>query len=343
MKFRILLIVMLFFVFNNVQATENNIDGSVQSELSLFLCPNDNIKIYYDEETERIPKTISDYLEKVPAEMKLGTKQIILLSYKNENVAGVSKDETIYLYDFNSYSTSTQKYIIYHEVAHNWGNYLMQLKIIDYGYTEYSEVVKKDNNYITDYSKSYIKEKGRYSEDFADAVAEYLKNKNSFSKKYTNRANYIEKIIKKQKLKELFKNMQEFRKIEFYLYNYTNLGKMIKEIESEYIDLISGSVATWLKSQKEDSNTLEEQVICMIDDNRINEYKKWQVFLDEILVFLCEEYPVLFDFVSMKYIEKQDNTYIKNELQINDKELRKVRKTMITWIWINAIDEDLIC
>ena len=45
----------------------------------------------------------------------------------------------------------------------------------------------------------------------------------------------------------------------------------------------------------------------------------------------------------MKYIEKQDNTYIKNELQINDKELRKVRKTMITWIWINAIDEDLIC
>ena len=170
MKFRILLIVMLFFVFNNVQATENKIDGSVQSELSLFLCPNDNIKIYYDEETEGIPKTISNYLEKVPAEMKLGTKQIILLSYKNENVAGVAKDETIYLYDFNSYSTSTQKYIIYHEVAHNWGNYLMQQKILDYSYTEYSEVVKKDNNYITDYSKSYIKEKGRYSEDFADAV-----------------------------------------------------------------------------------------------------------------------------------------------------------------------------
>ena len=89
MKFRILLIVMLFFVFNNVQATENNIDGSVQSELSLFLCPNDNIKIYYDEETERIPKTISDYLEKVPAEMKLGTKQIMVISVLEQNTVSL--------------------------------------------------------------------------------------------------------------------------------------------------------------------------------------------------------------------------------------------------------------
>ena len=61
MKFRVLLIVMLFFAFNNVQATENNIDGSVQSELSLFLCPNDNIKIYYDEETEN-PMLTEDHL-----------------------------------------------------------------------------------------------------------------------------------------------------------------------------------------------------------------------------------------------------------------------------------------
>ena len=30
MKFRILLIVMLFFVFNNVQATENKIDGFIK-------------------------------------------------------------------------------------------------------------------------------------------------------------------------------------------------------------------------------------------------------------------------------------------------------------------------
>ena len=45
----------------------------------------------------------------------------------------------------------------------------------------------------------------------------------------------------------------------------------------------------------------------------------------------------------MPYITKRQYATIKNELQINDKELRKVRKTMITWIWINAIDEDLIC
>lgn len=137
--------------------------------------------------------------------------------------------------------------------------------------------------------------------------------------------------------------MKEFKTIEFFLYNYKNLDNMIKEVEKEYIDLISGSVATWLKSQNSDMNTLEDEVICMIDDNRINRYKKWQAFLKEMLVFLCDEYPIMYKFVLFKYIQKKDDNFIKCKLKLNDMEIKRVRKVIVYWLWTNALDEEIIC
>ncbi len=137
--------------------------------------------------------------------------------------------------------------------------------------------------------------------------------------------------------------MKEFRTIEFFLYNYKNLDNMIKEVEKEYIDLISGSVATWLKSQNEEQNTLEDQVICMIDDNRICRYKKWQAFLKEMLAFLYDEYPIMHEFIMLKYIKQKEDTFIKNRLKLNDAEFKRVRKVIVYWLWTNALDEKIIC
>ena len=41
-----------------------------------------------------------------------------------------------------------KKYILYHEVAHTFGRYLMDKKILDYHYTDYQEYVKLDKNYV---------------------------------------------------------------------------------------------------------------------------------------------------------------------------------------------------
>lgn len=132
------------------------------------------------------------------------------MPYRDENIAGKVKNYTIYLYDFEGYQTSTQKYIIWHEVGHIWENYLRQVKLLDYELTDYSESVKNDKNYITEYSKKYIIEKDRYSEDFADAVAEYILNKDEFGSKYANRAKYIENLIMNQRKKELKEKFSSF-------------------------------------------------------------------------------------------------------------------------------------
>ena len=82
---------------------------------------------------------------------------------------------------------------------------------------------------------------------------------------------------------------QEYKKVEFYLYNYHKINYLIKNREADLIDTINVSNNAWIKSIKDTSNTMEDQAIKIIDDNLIKEYKEWQVFLKKILVFLCEK------------------------------------------------------
>ena len=186
---------MMILIINN-----NSVIGKVpvQNELELFLYTNEKtqkqLEIEYQNE-EDLTKVIS-LLEEIPPEIVDCVDKLVLYDNEvEENVAGVSKDRTIKLYDFSSYCVATQKHIIYHEFAHIWGNKLMQYKVLDYHYSDYAEAVKKDNNYISSYSKKYIIEKNNYSEDFADSVAKYLISNKKLSEKYSNRQEYIEQIL----------------------------------------------------------------------------------------------------------------------------------------------------
>ena len=214
-----LLIYILFFVCSSVYASEIGLQSSIQNELGFFLCQKDGILIRYTADSQRTVSKVDKYLNALPAEMKRGIKEVIIIPTENGNIAGITKGESIYLYDFEKYDISTQKYIIWHEVGHIWGNYLMQMKLLDYDYTEYSRAVKEDNNYITEYSKNYILNKEKYSEDFADAVSKYLLNKDKFTRKYENRAKYIEDLIKSQN-KEEIKEIIEYLKDDYKFFEY---------------------------------------------------------------------------------------------------------------------------
>ena len=150
---------MMILIINN-----NSVIGKVpvKNELELFLYTNEKtqkqLEIEYQNE-EDLTNVIS-LLEEIPPEIVGCVDKLVLYDNEvEENVAGVSKDRTIKLYDFSSYCVANQKHIIYHEFAHIWGNKLMQYKVLDYHYTDYSEAVRKDNNYISNYSKKYIIEK----------------------------------------------------------------------------------------------------------------------------------------------------------------------------------------
>lgn len=126
---------------------------------------------------------------------------------------------------------------------------------------------------------------------------------------------------------------QEYKKIEFYLYNYHKINFLIREREMHLIDSINVSNNAWIKSLNESSNTIEDQVIKIIEDNLIKEYKEWQVFLKKILVFLCEKQPTYYKYLKLKYFLNKDDLEIIKLMKIDFKRVKILKVKLIEFIY----------
>ncbi len=128
---------------------------------------------------------------------------------------------------------------------------------------------------------------------------------------------------------------QECKKIEFYLYNYNRINILIKEREMQIIDSINVSSRSWIKSLKGIGNTTEDQVIKLIEDNLIKEYKEWQVFIKKILAFLYENKSIYYKYLKLKYLLEKDDKEIMKILKINFEQLKRLRIKLLTFIYKN--------
>ena len=128
---------------------------------------------------------------------------------------------------------------------------------------------------------------------------------------------------------------QECKKIEFYLYNYNRINILIKEREMQIIDSINVSSRSWIKSLKGIGNTTEDQVIKLIEDNLIKEYKEWHVFIKKILAFLYENKSIYYKYLKLKYLLEKDDKEIMKILKINFEQLKRLRIKLLTFIYKN--------
>jgi hypothetical protein len=128
---------------------------------------------------------------------------------------------------------------------------------------------------------------------------------------------------------------QECKKIEFYLYNYNRINILIKEREMQIIDSINVSSRSWIKSLKGIGNTTEDQVIKLIEDKLIKEYKEWQVFIKKILAFLYENKSIYYKYLKLKYLLEKDDKEIMKILKINFEQLKRLRIKLLTFIYKN--------
>ena len=127
-------------------------------------------------------------------------------------------------------------------------------------------------------------------------------------------------------------NDKRCRKIKFYLHNYYNIDKLIEERKECIIESISPTSRTWLMN----GNTLENQTIKLIEDWKIIEYKRWQVFLKEILDFLCNKNFLLYNIAVLYYMENENLEYILKTLKIDLKDFILLDKKLISLIYKNA-------
>lgn len=137
-------------------------------------------------------------------------------------------------------------------------------------------------------------------------------------------------------------NKTDYKKIEYYLYNYSNIDKLIDEIKDGLINSVNVSGSAWRKGITVCNNTLENQVIKIIENKKILEFKRWQVLIKKVLVFLLQKYPKYYDFINLKYFKKQSKDEIEKTLKFDFKKQKIIKDKLIEFVYKNAKIRNLV-
>ena len=124
-----------------------------------------------------------------------------------------------------------------------------------------------------------------------------------------------------------------YKKIERYLYHLYEPEVLVQDVRDYYISRMNVSKTTWLKGQ----NSMENQVVKMMDSNQLKEIKRWLVFLKETLAFYKEEKPRFYGFIRLKYLRKRTDEDIQSVMKLNKKQLKELKNEVIGSIYIRAI------
>ena len=137
-------------------------------------------------------------------------------------------------------------------------------------------------------------------------------------------------------------NKTDYKKIEYYLYNYNNIDELIDEIKNGLINSVNVSGSAWRKGRTVCNNTLENQVIKIIENKKILEFKRWQVLIKKVLDFLLQKYPKYYDFIIQKYIQKKSKDEIEQTLKFDFKKQKIIKDKLIEFVYKNAKIRNLV-
>ena len=137
-------------------------------------------------------------------------------------------------------------------------------------------------------------------------------------------------------------NKNDYKKIEYYLYNYSNIDKLIDEIKDGLINSVNVSGSAWRKGITVCNNTLENQVIKIIENKRILEFKRWQVLIKKVLAFWLQEYPKYYDFINLKYFQNKSKDEIEQTLKFDFKKQKIIKDKLIEFVYKNAKMRNLV-
>lgn len=162
----------------------------------VYVTTYESVRFIYTKKDVKSVEKVFDLLDNMPTQMKENLKEIKMVPSKTRgNVAGVTKYDSITFYGLSSYRSETFENIVYHEVAHTWAYELIRTKVLDFNYSEYSDLAREDDNYVSNYSRKAIVRNDDYSEDFAESVAFYMIDSEDFEINHPARAEFISSII----------------------------------------------------------------------------------------------------------------------------------------------------
>lgn len=125
----------------------------------------------------------------------------------------------------------------------------------------------------------------------------------------------------------------EYRKTEYYLYNYKNIDNIIEEIEYRIINAVNISASAWLRGRKNDSYTVENQAIKLAENKKIYNLKKVKVIIQHYLKLIKSRNLKRYEFIKMKYFDKASPLEIKKVLGYNEKQQADITNMVVSFFY----------
>lgn len=138
-----------------------------------------------------------------------------------------------------------------------------------------------------------------------------------------------------------FTTISTFKKIEYYLYNYNTIETKINILKSDMLDIeYNQNYTRWIKNK---SSSLEDQVIRNIDiERRILKINKWKKLITDVFNYYKLKNKKNYDFMILKYINKDDFSKIQEKLNLSLKEQKDIRAEILQYIFFLAIKRQML-
>lgn len=127
------------------------------------------------------------------------------------------------------------------------------------------------------------------------------------------------------------------------LYEYPLYDRLIIELEQNKETATSKDINSFIQSKNKISNSVESKVIKNIAcDQKINEYKKWQKLIDNILQEFRKNDKIKLKIVEYKFFGNIPEDIIAEELYVSKSTVRSYLKDIYFEVGIMATLEGLI-
>ena len=133
----------------------------------------------------------------------------------------------------------------------------------------------------------------------------------------------------------------EYREMEFILYNCRNLDKVIDTMKDSYYDNIKVTSNSWYKSLQEEGNTLEDQVAKVLDNTSIIRLQKWNKIIQDYFIELKKQNIDAYNFVIDRYVNKINGRAILIKLNGDRSKFRELKEDSLKLLFSFAVNQGL--
>lgn len=140
-----------------------------------------------------------------------------------------------------------------------------------------------------------------------------------------------------------------YSEMKFILYNAKDLDSVIKEDKERYIRTINVSANAWRKGITCYNNTLENQVINMMESHQIKRLCDWKILICNFLDKLKNKYPTYYRYYILRYKCEKSHKEIEEITSFNREKQRNLSRRILQSLYFLALNfglyqrEEVLC